>query len=272
MTYILSTVHSHTTYCDGKNTPAEMAEAAYKLGFLSYGFSAHSHLPYKNGYAIKMEKEKLYREEIQKLKNQYKGKMEILLGLELDADSLSPDFNYDFLISSVHQLHVGKNWYEIDYTKSRFEECMAAFGGIYNMLKNFYDTTVTAALRDNIDIVGHIDLVGKFNENKEYFDPSDKEYQDLVFGAIDTIMEKRPHIVFEINTGAIPRGYRTTPYPDIPVLKYLVKKGARLMINSDTHAVGTLDYAYDKAIEHLKNAGANKVYRLREYGFEEILL
>ena len=62
MTYILSTVHSHTTYCDGKNTPAEMAEAAYKLGFLSYGFSAHSHLPYKNGYAIKMEKEKLYRE------------------------------------------------------------------------------------------------------------------------------------------------------------------------------------------------------------------
>ena len=44
------------------------------------------------------------------------------------------------------------------------------------------------------------------------------------------------------------------------------------MINSDTHAVGTLDYAYDKAIEHLKNAGANKVYRLREYGFEEILL
>ena len=85
-------------------------------------------------------------------------------------------------------------------------------------------------------------------------------------------MEKRPKIVFEINTGAISRGYRTTPYPDIPVLKYLVKKSARLMINSDTHAVGTLDYAYDKAIEHLKNAGANKVYRLRETGFEEILI
>lgn len=267
---VLSTMHSHCTYCDGDNTPAEMAEAAYKLGFVSYGFSSHSHLPYKSGYAMKMEKEKNYREEVTKLKKQYDGKMEILLGLELDADTPMPDFKYDFLISSVHQLHTGGNWYAVDHSKSDFDKCVKAFGGIDNMIREFYRVTVTAALRDNIDIVGHLDLVGKFNEHNEYFDPNDKKYLNLVFGAIDAIIEKRPDIVFEVNTGAISRGYRTTPYPDIPVLKYLAKNGARLMLNSDTHAADTIDYAYDVAIEHCKSAGINKLYRLRKNGFEEI--
>lgn len=266
----LSTMHSHCTYCDGANSPAEMAEAAYKLGFVSYGFSSHSHLPYKAGYEMKMEKEKLYRTEIQALKEQYNGKMEILLGLELDADSLYPDFKYDFLISSVHQLHTNENWYPVDHTKAHFDECLKAFGGIENMLKEFYSATITAALRDNIDIVGHIDLIGKFNENNVYFDPTDKKYLDLIFSAIDTIFKKRPDIIFEINTGAISRGYRTTPYPDIPVLKYLAQKGARLMLNSDTHSVKTIDYAYDIALEHCNKAGVKKLYRLRKNGFEEI--
>lgn len=267
---ILSTMHSHTTYCDGNNTPAEMAKAAYDLGFVSFGFSGHSHLPYNAGYEMKMEKERQYREEVLKLKDAYKGKMEVLLGLELDSDSLSPDFKYDYLISSVHQLHVGDDWYAVDHCKSDFDKCIAAFGGIYNMLKEFYSVTVTASLRENIDIVGHIDLVGKFNGQKQYFDPKDEKYLKLVFNAIDAILEKRPDIVFEINTGAISRGYRTTPYPDAPVLEYLVKKNARLMLNSDTHASNTIDYAYEKAIDYCKSVGATSLYRLREGGFEKI--
>lgn len=267
---ILSTMHSHCNYCDGKNTTAEMAKAAYDLGFVSYGFSSHSHLPYKAGYDIKMEKEKIYRAEIAELKKQYEGKMEILLGLELDSDSVYPDFKYDYLISSVHQLHANDNWYAVDHSKAHFDECLAAFGGIENMLKEFYSVTVTAALRENIDIVGHIDLVGKFNENNEYFNPNDEWYLNLVCKTIDAILEKRPDIVFEVNTGAISRGYRTTPYPDIPVLKYLAKKGARIMLNSDTHAADTLDFAYDIALNHIKSAGINKIYLLRKNGFEEV--
>lgn len=266
----LSTMHSHTTYCDGDNSPVKMAEAAYKLGFVSFGFSGHSHLPYKAGYEMKMEKEKFYRKEIQDLKEQYNGKMEILLGLELDADSEYPDFKYDYLISSVHQLHINGNWYAVDHCKADFDECVNAFGGIDNMIKAFYSATITAALRDDIDIVGHIDLIGKFNEDNAYFNPNDEQYLNAVFGAIDAISEKRPDIVFEINTGAISRGYRTTPYPDIPVLKYLAQKGARLMLNSDTHSADTIDYAYDKALDCCKKAGVKKLYRLRKHGFEEI--
>lgn len=266
----LSTMHSHTTYCDGNNSPAEMANVAYNLGFVSYGFSAHSPLPFDAGYDMTKENEKLYHEDVQKLQKEYDGKLEVLLGLELDADSEYPDFKYDYLISSVHQLHTNGDWYAVDHCKTDFDKCLKAFGGIDNMVKAFYSATVTAALRDNIDIVGHIDLIGKFNENNLYFNPNDKKYLNVVFDAIDAIMEKRPDIVFEINTGAISRGYRTTPYPDIPVLEYLAKKKARLMLNSDTHATNTVDYAYDKALDYCKKLGIKKLYRLRKNGFEEI--
>ncbi len=269
---LLSTMHSHSTYCDGKNTLSEMAKAAYDLGFVSFGFSSHSHLPYKAGYEMKMEKEKSYREEALQIIKEYDGKMEILLGLELDADSVKPDFKYDFLISSVHQLHTENEWYAVDDNKEQFERLIKAFGGIKNVVENFYSQTVTAALRENIDIVGHIDLVGKFNENNDYFNPNDEWYLKLVFGAIDAILEKRPDIVFEVNTGAISRGYRITPYPDLPVLKYLGEKGARIMVNSDTHAADTIDYAYDIALDYLKKAGIKTLYRLRKFGFEEIAI
>ena len=38
-------VHTHSTFCDGKNTMAEMAAAAYAAGVKPYGFSGHIHTP-----------------------------------------------------------------------------------------------------------------------------------------------------------------------------------------------------------------------------------
>ena len=35
--------HTHTDFCDGQNTPEEMAEAAAKKGFPALGFSGHSY-------------------------------------------------------------------------------------------------------------------------------------------------------------------------------------------------------------------------------------
>ena len=268
----LSTMHSHTTYCDGDNTPSEMAEAAYKLGFVSYGFSAHSTLPFNAGYEIKKEDEEAYREDVLKLKTEYDGKMEILLGLELDADSSKPDFNYDYLISSVHQLHINGNWYAVDHCKADFDKCISAFGGMDNTLKAFYSATVKAALRDNIDIVGHIDLIGKFNETNEYFDPTDKRYLDLVFSTIDAILEKRTDIVFEVNTGAISRGYRTTPYPDSFIIKEMKRLGFGVVISSDCHQKHLMDCWFTEAEELLRACGYKERHILTKEGFVPVPL
>ena len=35
--------HTHTKYCDGKNTVAEMTKAAFDKGFTHLGFSGHGY-------------------------------------------------------------------------------------------------------------------------------------------------------------------------------------------------------------------------------------
>ena len=49
-----SSTHNHTTFCDGQNTPEEMAEAAYALGFTDFGFSGHTYVDFAD-YGVKDE-------------------------------------------------------------------------------------------------------------------------------------------------------------------------------------------------------------------------
>ena len=41
-----SSTHNHTTWCDGKNTPEEMAQAAWEQGFTDLGFSGHTYVDF----------------------------------------------------------------------------------------------------------------------------------------------------------------------------------------------------------------------------------
>ena len=61
-----SCVHTHTHFCDGKDSPAAMAEEAYKLGFVSLGFSGHGATSYDTA-SMRLEKELQYRVEVQQL-------------------------------------------------------------------------------------------------------------------------------------------------------------------------------------------------------------
>ena len=36
---ILADLHNHSNFCDGRDTPEQMAEAAFKMGFTDLGFS-----------------------------------------------------------------------------------------------------------------------------------------------------------------------------------------------------------------------------------------
>ena len=37
-------LHTHTVFCDGRDTPEELITHAISLGFESLGFSKHSHM------------------------------------------------------------------------------------------------------------------------------------------------------------------------------------------------------------------------------------
>ena len=54
MNALLCSVHTHSVLCDGKNTLAEMAAAAFAAGVRYFGASGHSHtdIPHDAGNVL----------------------------------------------------------------------------------------------------------------------------------------------------------------------------------------------------------------------------
>jgi len=68
----LQNLHTHTTFCDGLDTPEELVKTALEKGFDSIGFSEHSYM-WASDFSIKIgDKTKEYKEEINFLKQKYK--------------------------------------------------------------------------------------------------------------------------------------------------------------------------------------------------------
>ena len=60
---------------------------------------------------------------------------------------------------------------------------------------------------------------------------------------------------FEINTGAVSRGYRTSPYPDREICRYILDHGGKLIFSSDSHAKETIGYGFEALAKEWPDPG-----------------
>lgn len=247
--------HVHTTFCDGKHTPREMVEAAINGGLIAIGFSTHSFTHFDESYCILEEREAEYRAEIRKLAAEFKDKIRILCGIEQDLYAEGDPSAYDYVIGSVHYIKKDGIYYDVDKSPSAFADmCEEGFGGDYYALCEAYYEAV-AAIADVMepDMIGHFDLVTKFNEDGLFFDESNPRYIEAWQYAMDALLPL--DIPFEVNTGAISRGYRTAPYPSLSQLNYLAENGGSVILSSDAHNKHTLSFAFDEWEDRLWELG-----------------
>ncbi len=249
---ILTDFHTHTQFCDGKDTAEEMVNAAIRLGLSKIGFSGHSFAPFDKDYSLSEEGTEKYFEEINALKEKYKDKIQILCGIELDLLSEGPKLPFDYSIGSVHYLKLGDEIITVDAGR---EILIAAakkyFGGDMLALAEEYYRCVAELKNRDIDIVGHIDLITKLNKDNCLFDEASPRYKNAAISAADALLAK--NIPFEINTGAISRGYKDCPYPADFILKHIKEKGGSVIFSSDAHSKDNLCFEFDKWHKILKD-------------------
>ena len=265
-------LHAHTVYCDGKNTPEEMIEAARAAGFDSLGFSIHSFMSCSKSGILSLEKQNAYNREIERLKEKYKDIFPIYRGVEFDIYADSPWQGYDYTIGSVHYLHTSEGLVCFD---TKLEKALAYVekyfeGNGMKFAKAYYEALATAADYGKFDIIGHFDLVTKNNELHHFIDTDTKQYRSFFCDAVDGLKGKIPF--FEVNTGAMARGYRTAPYPAMDILRLLRENGFGATISSDCHDKQYIDFGYDMAAELLREAGYTSKFILNGKGFEEVAL
>ncbi len=243
---ILKDLHVHTTFSDGKNTPEEIVEYAISKGLKTIGFSDHSYTFFDESYCVSKENIEKYIFEVLRLKEKYKNKIEILLGIEQDYFSKEPTDRFEYVIGSVHYLKFGNEYVPVDLNSNELVYASEKYfgGDIIALAENYYETVASVIEKTNADIIGHFDLITKFNENNALFDENDERYICAYKKAVDKlIITGKP---FEINTGAISRGYRTMPYPSMQIYEYIKSKGGKFILSSDSHSKDSLCFNFEK--------------------------
>lgn len=247
--------HTHTTWCDGKDTPEAVVLSAIEKGFAAIGFSSHATFPELDPCALKLESGTAYASEIRALGVRYAAQIKVLLGVEADyipsvttpERSRYADLGLDYLIGSIHYVVADDGGrVPVDHTP----ELLAAgirdhfAGNVEQYVRCYFRQVRDMVTQFDFDIIGHLDLVRKFNTKFPYFDESADWYREELILTADAVAGSGK--LAEVNTGAISRGWMDDVYPSQAFRDLLRVRGVRFVLSSDAHTAATVDCAFDR--------------------------
>jgi len=247
--------HTHSTWCDGANHPEDVIRVAIEKGFDELGFSSHMAFPVDDGCAMTPEDGPGYVAEIRALAANYADRIRVLCGGEADyiRGQTAPDrtryahLGLDYLIGSVHYIVApDSSVVPVDHAPDLLRAGIEAhFGGSAEaFVKSYFEQEREMVATCDFDVVGHPDLVRKFNAKHPYFDETAAWYRDELEQTAEVIGSSGKLV--EVNTGAISRGWLDDVYPSAPFRDLLRARGVKFILSSDAHAAATLDAAFDR--------------------------
>lgn len=257
-----SNLHGHTTYCDGKNKAEDYILSAIEKNFVSVGLSGHSYTAFDMEPCMSEKGTQEYLKEMRNLKEKYKDKIEVYIGIEADFytgydKSTDKEIGLDFRIGSVHYIKdkAKDEYYCVDNTPEILAYGIKNYdnGNEKTFIEAYYDNIIEMLHKQSPNIIGHLDLVKKFNKNNKYFDENADWYKNKVEEVLNEIA--KTDAIVEINTGGMSRGWTDTPYPSIFILERILEKNIPITLSSDVHSVENIDYYFKESLEIARKVG-----------------
>lgn len=269
---IRQNLHTHTVFDDGKNTPMEMAQAALDAELTSLGFSGHSVLPFPNDWSLTEENLAAYIAAVRKTKAAFAGRLAVYSGLEWDVLSEQGADGFDYIIGSVHHIPVEGAHPSVDESPAATRDAIARYfrGSAARYAEAYFAQYEALAANPAVDIVGHFDVLTKFDERDDLLDGNDPAYRAAAMEALELLC--RADKIFEVNTGAMSRGWRTAPYPSAALLRELKARSARVLVTSDAHSAAHVAHAFDGAEALLRSLGFRETWEYDGRGFSPVPL
>ena len=248
--------HTHTTWCDGRDSPRAVVEAAVERGFDAIGFSSHSMLPETDtDWVLTPEKAVRYAAEIRALAAEYAPRIRVLCGVEADYIPGGAEPSYaayaaispDYMIGSVHFVVAPDGArVPVDHAPELLGKGIREHfaGSAEAFIRAYFAQQREMLARFDFDVLGHPDLVRKFNAKHPYFDENASWYREEVEATADAVAASGKTV--EVNTGAISRGWLDDAYPSAAFRDLLRARGVRFVLSSDAHAADAIDCAFDR--------------------------
>ena len=198
---------------------------------------------------------------IKELNEKYKGKQDILFGIEIGEGFWVPEVcekvtymaDYDVIIGSVHLVKykdLTKAYSGIDFSKLD-DETVAEY------LDAYFDDMLTMIKSCDFDILAHLTCPLRYIKGKFKKDVDMSRYDEKINKILKLIIKKG--IALEVNTSSY--GMLGDFMPDIDILKkYRDMRGYLITIGSDAHTANDASKYFDIALQAIKEAGFENIF------------
>jgi histidinol-phosphatase (PHP family) len=198
-----------------------------------------------------------YVEEVLALRDEFRGRIDVLLGIEADfaeghegelATLLAP-YEWDVVLGSVH--FVAGDWIDAPGSGARHEA-----EGSANLWNEYYRLLAKAAASGLFDVMTHFDLPKKFGHHRP---PECEAAEDAAVAATRTAGG-----AVEVSSAGL-RKHVAEQYPGPALLSKLVAAGVPVVFSSDSHAPAEVAWGRDQVVAAARAAGATEhvTYRKR---------
>lgn len=257
MKQFLMDMHTHTTFShDGRNSPAEMLDAAQKKGISFYGISDHFDYDYDLSLCDAEERQKLknggeeeYFHVSRHLQEDYEGVMNVAVGAEFGfSKEKSVQKRYvetyekyrpDFVINSVHSAN------GVDFCRSVLTDKQRLYRTYLALIRESLDVPYP------YDIVAHVGYIMRYAPF-ENVDISLSEFGKEIDDILLTIVKKDK--ILEVNTASKHLDTRVLPTKEI-LTRYYELGGRKVSYGSDAHFIARIGEKYEEVIDILKKIG-----------------
>ena len=252
----------HTWFSmDSEACPRDMADEAVRKGLKTICFTDHfdkDDLEWGEEGIFDVD---AYFVEMQKLQEEYAGKLNIRIGIELGLrtylkdyyEELTKKYPFDFVIGSVHNVPYKKDAEgNILYTDPAAEKLFTdrTDKEAYRLMME--TTLENVRTSDCFQTLGHLDYVVRYGKSREK-EYSYTDYADIIDEILKLLIEKEKGL--EVNSAGLKYGLLFAhPHPDV-LKRYRELGGEIITIGADAHKPEHIAYDFAKAEEILKSCG-----------------
>jgi len=254
---LLPDYHIHTARCGHATGKMEQyVEQAVAAGLKEIGFADHIPMYWLDEpqrdleLAMTMEELPRYVEEVERLRSDYRGIINIRLGIEADyipghegrLRELLQQYPFDYVLGSIHYVD---GWgFDNPALIHRYENC-----DLDKLYRDYFHLLQRAARSGLFDIMAHPDLVKKFGYRPRANLSELDDETARVFA--------RAGVCIEINTAGF-RAPVAEMYPCPEFLHLCQKNGVPVTVGSDAHAPDQVGFKFDTVIMLLEETGCRK--------------
>ena len=259
---IQADMHMHTWFStDSEACPRDMADEAVRKGLKTICFTDHfdkDDLEWGEEGIFDVD---AYFVEMQKLQEEYAGKLNIRIGIELGLrtylkdyyEELTKKYPFDFVIGSVHNVPYKKDAEgNILYTDPAAEKLFTdrTDKEAYRLMME--TTLENVRTSDCFQTLGHLDYVVRYGKSREK-EYSYTDYADIIDEILKLLIEKEKGL--EVNSAGLKYDLPFAhPHPDV-WKRYRELGGEIITIGADAHKPEHIAYDFAKAEEILKSCG-----------------